>query len=97
MQKIQFVDTDAQAHKILHVVTKLSEKPGTPGFDPHAKQEMEEAIAKMLRSNDKPCPLGQLQWLRHGVRKRDFAEAPPDRAILAEVDKDVDARRYMFQ
>jgi hypothetical protein len=49
-----FVDTDAQAHKILHVVTKLSEKPGTPCFDPHAKQEMEEAIAKMLRSNDKP-------------------------------------------
>jgi hypothetical protein len=49
-----FVDTDAQAREILHVVTKLAEKPGTLGFDIHAKLEMEAAIAKMRLSNDKP-------------------------------------------
>lgn len=49
-----FVETDAQARKILHVVTKLPEKPGTPGFDADAKQDMEKAIAKTLRSPDNP-------------------------------------------
>jgi hypothetical protein len=49
-----FVETDAQAREILHVVTKLPEKPGTLGFDPHAKLEMEAAIAKMRLSPDNP-------------------------------------------
>jgi hypothetical protein len=49
-----FVDWDAQANKILHVLTKLPEKPETPGFDAHAKLEMEDAIAKLLRSPNNP-------------------------------------------
>jgi len=44
----------AQLYAITHDRLKLSEKPGTSGFDLYAKLEMEQAIAKTLRSNDNP-------------------------------------------
>jgi hypothetical protein len=48
----QIDETSNPGRKTLRVFTKLSEKPGTPGFDPDAKLEMEKVIAKMLRSED---------------------------------------------
>ena len=32
--------------KILHIVTKLPERPATPGYDANAQYEMMEAIGK---------------------------------------------------
>jgi len=65
-----FVDTDAQAHKILHVVTKLSEKPGTPGFDPHAKQAQlvddDEIVAQQLLG-ETAAATGSLLLLQLGM------------------------------
>jgi hypothetical protein len=42
--QVTFVETDPP-RRILYVVTRLSEKPGTLGFNAEAKHEMLNAIA----------------------------------------------------
>ena len=63
-----------------------------------AASELLEVLEEKRRDGE--LPRWRMEYAKLVGRKRKLPiifEAPPDPAILAQVDKDVDARRYMFE